>query len=32
LGAQRSSNVQDVIKNLIGTLMQLEIFYWKTWV
>jgi hypothetical protein len=27
LGAQRSSNVQDVIKNLIGTLMQLEIFY-----
>jgi hypothetical protein len=27
---QRSSNTQDVIKNLIGTLMQLEIFYRKT--
>jgi putative transposase len=27
LEAQRSSNVQDVIKNLIEILMQLEIFY-----
>jgi hypothetical protein len=27
LQAQRSSNVRDVIKNLIETLMQLEIFY-----
>jgi hypothetical protein len=27
LEAQRSSNVQDVNKNLIETLMQLEIFY-----
>jgi hypothetical protein len=27
LKAQRSSNVQGVIKNLIKTLMQLEIFY-----
>jgi hypothetical protein len=27
LEAQRSSNVQDVIKNLIEALMQLEIFY-----
>jgi metal-responsive CopG/Arc/MetJ family transcriptional regulator len=27
LEAQRSSNVQDVIRNLIEALMQLEIFY-----
>jgi hypothetical protein len=27
LEAQRSSNVQDVIRNLIETLMQLEVFY-----
>jgi hypothetical protein len=27
LEAQRSSNAQDVIRNLIDTLMQLEIFY-----
>jgi hypothetical protein len=27
LEAQRSSNAQDVIRNLIETLMQLEIFY-----
>jgi hypothetical protein len=27
LEAQRSSNVQDVIRNLIEILMQLEIFY-----
>jgi hypothetical protein len=27
LEAQRSSNVLDVIKNLIGTLMQPGIFY-----
>jgi hypothetical protein len=27
LEAQRRSNAQDVIKNLIETLMQLEIFY-----
>jgi hypothetical protein len=32
LETQRSSNFQDVIKNLIEALMQLEIFYWKTWV
>jgi hypothetical protein len=32
LETQRSSNAQDVIRNLIETLMQLEIFYWKTWV
>jgi hypothetical protein len=32
LEAQRSSNAQDVIRNLIKTLMQIEIFYWKTWV
>jgi hypothetical protein len=32
LEAQRNSNAQDVIRNLIETLMQLEIFYWKTWV
>jgi hypothetical protein len=32
LEGQRSSNAQDVNKNLIETLMQLEIFYWKTWV
>jgi hypothetical protein len=32
LGAQRSLNAQDVIRNLIETLMQLELFYWKTWV
>jgi hypothetical protein len=27
LEAQRSSNVPDVIRNLIETLMELEIFY-----
>jgi hypothetical protein len=27
LEAQRNSNAQDVIRNLIETLMQLEIFY-----
>jgi hypothetical protein len=27
LEAQRSLNAQDVIRNLIETLMQLEIFY-----
>jgi hypothetical protein len=32
LEAQRDSNVYNVTKNLIETLMQLGIFYWKTWV
>jgi hypothetical protein len=31
LEAQKSLNVHNVIKNLIETLMQPGIFYWKTW-